>query len=252
MPPKTSCKKCIFAIKENNIQIGCEHNIKDKIISQFPSLYSDQSFETVDNSWVINDFLCPVGRSNIDESKSLEENLLYAQQISQASIYLIYFLDNDLDTFEKNLQTLKDSFVKPKFLSIIKPKNLNIQSKKIIELLDKYMICKWKIHNLFEELDYYHAVDLVLATNVGNNNTKYYCVWDNSPIPELYFNTISDSLIYLYSKSPIIAPVKEDPYPIGCVIPFIVFKNEEHVKSHQLVMDSINKYNNKLFIVSIV
>lgn len=251
MPPKTNCKKCIFAIKKDGTQIDCEHNIKHKLVNQFPSLFSEDSFEIVDDSWLINDFLCPVGKSNIDESKTLEENLLYTQQISQANIYLIYFIDNNLDIFEKNLQTLKESFVKPKFLSIVKPKNLTIQSKEIIYLLDKYGICKWKIHNLFENLDYYQSVDLVLATNTGNNNTKYYCVWDNSIIPELYFNTVSDSLIYLYSKSPIIAPVKQDPYPVGCVIPFIVFKNENHVKSHQLVMDSINNYNNKLFIVSI-
>lgn len=251
MPPKTNCKKCVFAIKENGIQIDCEHNVKDKITNQFPSIFSNESFQNIDGSWTINDFVCPVGRPKLDSSKTLEENIYDTQKTSQASIYLIYFIDDNIDMFEKNLQTLNNSFVKPQYISIIKPKNINIKSNKIVELLNKYSLCKWKIHNLLDNLNYYQSVDLVLATNTGNNNTKYYCVWDNSEIPKLYFNTISDSLIYLYSKSPIIAPVKNYPFPIGCVVPFLIFKNEDHIKSHKLIIDSINDSNNKLFIISI-
>ena len=66
MPPQTKCNKCKFKkVDDNNIRIDCFADVKTRIIEHYPSVYSEDSFELVDNSWVINDFLCPIARPGI-------------------------------------------------------------------------------------------------------------------------------------------------------------------------------------------
>jgi hypothetical protein len=249
MPPKTKCKECVFLTDKE-----CSLDIKDKIISQYPDIYNEFNFTIEDGSLVINDFLCPVGMSvSEDDNRSKEELAELSITCNTASIYLIYFITEDLEIFENNLKILKQSFVKPVYLSIIKSHGVKLASNDIVALLQKYDVCAWKIHNILQELTYCESVDMVLSTNLGNKDSKHYCIWDNSPIPELYFNTASDILTYLSSRSPIINPFKDEPVHTGCIIPFVFYKNDTNKSCHgNIIMKIFESENHNRFTISIV
>lgn len=249
MPPKTKCKECVF-LTDND----CFLDIKNKIMSQYPDLYNESNFIIEDGSLVINDFLCPVGtKVSEDEKRSKDELAELSVNNNIANIYLLYFIDENLEIFENNLRVLKESFVKPVYLSIIKPLGTKLASNDIVTLLQKYDVCAWKIHNILQELTYCEAVDMVLSTNLGNKDSKHYCIWDNCPIPELYLNTASDILTYLSSRSPIISPFKNEPVHTGCVIPFVFYKNEDNKGCHgNVIMKIFESDDHNRFVVSIV
>lgn len=249
MPPKTKCEKCVF-LEDNE----CSLDIKEKIISQYPEIYNDSNF-TIENGFlVINDFLCPVGMSvPADDDRSKDELAELSVNNNIAQIYLVYFIDENLEIFENNLKTLKDSFVKPAYISVVKSLETKIESNHIVSLLQKYDICAWKVHSLMRDLTYCEAVDMIFGTNSGNKNSKHYCIWDNSPIPELYFNTANDILTYLSSRSPIIAPFKNEPVHAGCVIPFVFYKNDKNKGCHgNVIVNVFESEDHNRFVVSIV
>lgn len=252
MPPLTKCYKCKFKkIDINNQQTGCSADIKEKIISQYPDIYSENNFTFIDGHWTINDFLCPIGRPG-EISENIEDiNEAYEQ--NKIRLYLVYFMDSDLEQLEKNLITLKESFVKPSYISIILKPDLTKLSNTIVGLLQKHHICQWKVHSFIEELTYCEYVDTVLSTNIKNNNTLCYSIWDNSPIPELYYNTVSDALTFLSAKNPIIEPIKKEPYHIGCVIPFSTYLHDDFKKCHGLIVYNLfdNPSHNR-FVISVI
>lgn len=252
MAPRTKCYKCKFKkIDINNHQVGCYADIKEKIISQYPDIYSENSFSFVDGHWMIDDFLCPIGRPGEVTDNFDEINKAY--QDNKIRLYLVYFMNEDLDQLEKNLITLKNSYIKPCYISIILKPQLSSLSKNIVELLQKYEISPWKVHTFIEEVNYCEYVDVVLSTNIKNNNTQYYSIWDNSEIPELYYNTASDVLTFLSAKNPIIEPIKTEPYHIGCVIPFSTYLHDDFKKCHGLVVYNLfdSPSHNRL-VVSII
>lgn len=252
MPPQTKCNKCKFKkVDDNNIQIDCFADVKTRIIEHYPSVYSEDSFELVDNSWVINDFLCPIARPGQLSDNIEDVNEAYQQ--NKIRLYLIYFMDDNIDQLEKNLITLKESFVKPCYISIILKPHLSQLSNTIVKLLQKHHICPWKVHSFVEEVNYCDYVDTVLSTNAKNNNTLCYSIWDNSPIPELYYNTVSDALTFLSAKNPIIEPLRKEPYHIGCVIPFSTYFHSDFKKSHGLVVyDLFDNPTHNRFVISVI
>jgi len=237
--PTTNCDACDFF---NGI---CELDIPEKLRNQYPDIYTVENF--IDNT--ITNFLCPVGISKdalTDLSK--EDKQERAIKGNNAGIYLIYFLDNnDIDTLEKNLEYLKKSFTVPSYISIVKPVNSQLQSEDIVALLQKYNVCAWKLHNMLEELDNFKTVDFVLDTNIGKNNTRFYMIWDNQPLPESYLNTVNDALTFLSALKPIITPITNSkgkiPYA-GCVIPFRLYRNEQNQKCHSITVFNLFDENN--------
>lgn len=249
MPPQTKCNKCKFKkIDDNEVQIDCLADVKTKILDQYPEIYSENSFNIVDNAWVIDDFLCPIARPGQISNNVEDVNEAYEQ--NKIRLYLIYFMDSDIVQLEKNLAILKESFVKPSYISIILQPQFNYLSNSIIELLQKYNICTWKVHSFVEEFTYCEYVDNVLSTNAKNNNTTCYSIWDNSPIPELYYNTINDALSFLSAKNPIIQPIKTEPYHVGCVVPFSTYFHSDFSKCHGLIVYHLfdNPSHNRLVI----
>lgn len=249
MPPLTKCNKCKFKkVNADNIQIGCTANVDSKIMTQYPDIYTKDSFNLIDNSWVITDFLCPIARPGSISDNTEDINLAYEQ--NKIRLYLIYFMDDNIDQLELNLATLKESFVQPCYMSIVLEPKFNYLADKIVALLQKYNLCTWKVHSFVEEFTYCEYVDNVLSTNAKNNNTSCYSIWDNSPIPELYYNTINDALTFLSAKNPIIEPIKKELYHVGCVIPFGTYFHSDFNKAHGLIVYNLfdNPSHNRLVI----
>jgi hypothetical protein len=88
------------------------------------------------------------------------------------------------------------------------------------------------------------AIDFVLDTNINNQNTRCYMVWDNRPMPYTYINTANEIMTYLSAVNPVITPI-ENEVNVGCVVPFRLYKNETHQKNHAFVMWNVMQNDNE-------
>lgn len=211
----TNCKACTF----NNGE--CELKIPNLLVEQFPFAYKQSNilYQNSKLERIIN-FHCPmalnqdaknylvltknINPENKEEIKSTLKN------ITRNKYYLIYFLDDNLDQFKNNLDSLYGGYgdnresnpVLPVYLSIVNI-SPSLSIKNILPYLDIVPNTDWKIHNVLDKtLNPSRHIDMVLGTNMEKSGCDCVAIWNNKYLlPNRYFDRINDTINYFINKS---------------------------------------------------
>lgn len=241
----TKCEKCIFAITEQNKQVGCHFDIINTIAQQFPNIYRDSLVQTESGYFKIMNFVCPMALT--EQGKNyLVENGVDNNSIANAMLnltknkyYLVYMLDENLDNLKTNLEELTSSFCTPSYISFVK-KHKTIKSKVYIDILNQLNLCPWKLHDIIDTKNNDgEIIDMILDTNIGQNKTVSLSVWYNKYyLSNTYYDRINETMNYFIQKQAYIAPTTNQDFN-GLFIPFSSYIS--HYKKLNFTLQSLQE-----------
>jgi hypothetical protein len=231
----TKCEKCVFALTGDGHQTGCFFDIPETIVTQYASVYNKKQtlVETSSGFWKLMNFTCPLAlttqakeylTSNGVDANNIGNTML---ELTRHKYYLVYFLDDNLDTFETNLEQLSKHFCKPSYISFVK-KTTKHTPLEIMGVLNKYNMCQWKLHDIVEpNLTDSEIIDMILDTNLGTQDTKALSVWYNDCyLPADYFDKINETMNYFLNK-PAYVTANTDGFN-GLFLPFAAYTSNHN------------------------
>ena len=168
----TKCKKCIFAISENNIQTGCSLSIPSTIVEEYPHIYIQETQKVVDGYYELHNFYCPYARTSewkeaIISNKLDIETAIYNE--TKIRYNLIMLIDNEtIDNLFANLLECFSGLYPPSYVSLI-TRNIKANDiQRIIDFISKIeKVCPWKLFNILDnEMTHSEVIDFCLENNL--------------------------------------------------------------------------------------
>jgi len=174
----TNCNKCSFY--ENH---ECQFHMPDILLKTFPMVFNESKFQNDQ----IYDFYCPYARTaewlKVKTDAGLSDDAIMNEVLSQKPSYtIIYFVDDNLQNFENNIQILSSNDYGYMYL-VSKSQNNN---KLYLSILEKYKTKNWKYHAILDqEMTECEIIDMILdASSIETElvyviNNKYSIDQDN-------------------------------------------------------------------------
>lgn len=159
---KTTCEHCIFAEKDNLVQIGCELGYLDK----FKNL---NLVEKVDNHYEIGQGVCPGCRNIYWLEKHKKEEIYQELNLQYSAIILV-----EDDNFEDQIDVFYNLDVKPKEIIVSLISSDIIKSQELLpKLSQKYPLIRFIVTNFLSE----HSDKQRVKSAVSKIRTPYFiCV----------------------------------------------------------------------------
>lgn len=207
----TKCQECMFSDIHTKENLGCSKGIIP-LISNIKSI-------TIDNDGfnVINQYACRYGFSKqiYNEHKEEFDKIDFEGRLlvnSKTRFYLILDCNDSID-FQILSDKINNLDIRPAALSMIfRSSDQDIFSDSVhTKILNSQLVdIKWKVHKFIENQDLEFALDHILSTNVGLNNSSYILVYHINDIDRLNDDiNFLNKQIMLYQK-PHIAILDKD------------------------------------------
>lgn len=204
----TKCKECMFSKPNDQGADTCAKNIINKIQSIKTITQDSDGYNIIENYACRYGFSKQIYTEHLDkwDPVDFEKRLLANSQIRYYLLLDCYDDTTDMDTI---IQTIPKLSIPPKAVSFMfrslsyRPFNNTYQDF----LLANYQDIYWKAHNFLEELSLEQSIDHILSTNLKNNNTAIFLVYNARDLGSLDKDvaTINDNMI-LY-QLPMIAMI---------------------------------------------
>jgi len=168
----TKCKKCVFALSENNTQTGCSLNIPSSIIEEYPQTYTQETQRVVDGYYELHNFYCPYARTAewkdaILRNKLDIETAIYNE--TKIRYNLIMLIDDEtIDNLFSNLLESFGGSCPPSYISLITRNIKDNDIQRIIGFVNKIeRVCPWKLFNILDnEMTHSETIDFCLENNL--------------------------------------------------------------------------------------
>lgn len=175
----TPCKNCIFAMYDDNVQIGCDMDYLDKYRKT-----SAQILEVYDNDkefFVINDKKCLGYRDDKWREKQEKKDIEYLKQIVVSEtrisyIAIIQINNNDtIDIIKQLVKDLIDQSTPPDGILFYKKRweTHNIQAEELMNLMCEFNI-KWRIQNFIDKT--MSDMNIIISAIKGCPIKKYFYI----------------------------------------------------------------------------
>jgi hypothetical protein len=145
----TSCKDCAFATWDGNTQIGCMHNITEKVQVQ-PAYDEDANF------FIIPDFACRYSISKDYFGRVQAANpTITIDAMKEASVkanklrYDLVILSTDLENTLECLNNIKNQSIRPSYIKLVTTEKMFVHNETLINALTD-IGCKYKVAYLLE------------------------------------------------------------------------------------------------------
>lgn len=154
----TKCENCYF-YKDNT----CEFDIPQTLLNNFPMVFTSKNIQNN----LIYDFYCPYARTNEwiikkKESANNDQDIIKEILESHPTISVIYFLDNNFDNFQNNLEILKN--IKHAYIYIVTKISTDILQSKYLKLIEENKLKNWKFHAILDEaMTESEIIDMILS-----------------------------------------------------------------------------------------
>lgn len=195
----TSCKECIFAVYDNNKQIGCDFG---RLKNMDSSIQVVQTYDEEKEFYILNNTKCHYKRNKqwgkkvfssarvlkfggptTWQSQVLEENKIKYQGI--------VFADNDFDRTKTTISHLVDQSIPPQKITVIRKPNNTISPIPIVQYLATLSVA-WKIENIVDnELTDLQIVDAVLQRKP---HPYYIILYSGHFLPQDFFSKINTQI----------------------------------------------------------
>tara|TARA_R110002020_G_scaffold229704_1_gene440499 strand:- start:23494 stop:24249 length:756 start_codon:yes stop_codon:yes gene_type:complete len=212
---KTLCKNCIFAIKKDKEQTGCELE-RLELYKELGCVFDAEDMQTGEKSFVIEGRYCLACRNhdwgkNVDEDKWKKTVWEEMQLQFQAMV----FYDKNRDELIKTVSSLANQSLKPKKITVIRKPKCKEPAEKIVEYMDSLGI-EWKIQNILQKSTDEKCVDIVQTILPK----QYYAVfYSGVVVPEDFFESISYSVNELMLQFTMLSPNSSGD---GKVVPTVI------------------------------
>ena len=157
----TPCKECVFAVYEEDTQVGCKRGMIDKYRSIGAHIL--EAYDEQKEFYVIENRLCPSFRTkvwleNIDkvanvrgvddiDTQDLIDRVLSVENVYSYHVMTI-FKDDDLDSLGELIKSVEDQDFSPVQLTIIRPIFSKIKVQELREFIKSKYNGKWRLENL--------------------------------------------------------------------------------------------------------
>lgn len=224
----TKCRECMFA--STDATQSCQKNIISKIKS-IKTITKDN-----DNFNVIENYACRYGFSKqiYEQYKNQWDPNDFEYRLQENSKIRYYLLldcyETDLD-FDHIIRSIPSLSIEPKAVSFMfrnleyRPFNIEYQNF----ILEHYKDIYWKAHNFLEDMSLEHSIDHILSTNLKNNNTSIFLVYNAKDLASLDSDvqTINNNIVlYQYPMIAMIDNNNESLYRLA-----MSFENYKVAKS---------------------
>ena len=197
----TKCKKCVFAISDQDTQTGCSLSVPQSILTEYPNVYTEDTLKIVDNYYELQDFYCPYARTS-----EWQEAILAKEVKIDTAIYnevrikynLVMLIEQeDLENLFANLIIACDSEYPPSYITLI-TRNIDQQSIKNIMLFMKSRedVCLWKMFNILDnEMTHSETIDFSLDNNLLLDKYNLLVIMNNHYMIPNHFLAAADSIV---------------------------------------------------------
>tara|TARA_R100001377_G_C3193977_1_gene111752 strand:- start:2180 stop:3007 length:828 start_codon:yes stop_codon:yes gene_type:complete len=195
----TSCKKCVFSIKEGKTQVGCELGKIDTLIAQGVNIIEAEDLE--ENEFYVLEHGCRTYREEIWKTANKGKDL---KEVLEKEIYprmtFIVLVRDDLDGIETTISSiLNQERFQPKRILIV-----NTKGKGYIDLIEKSKSLledgeiSYKVQNILDEL----TDDEILDKTFCNISGGFYSVFESGKeVPIDLIKTLNQVLSYKVEKA---------------------------------------------------
>jgi hypothetical protein len=209
----TRCKKCIFAVSDENAQTGCSLNIPTSIISEFPSCYTESTLKTVDNYYELQDFYCSYARTlewkaNISAKETDVDTAIHEETRIKYNLIMLVEQE-DLANLFTNLNLIYSGNYRPSYITLI-TRNIDHTSLNSIKLFIQNIekVCQWKMFNILDnEMTHSETIDFSLENNLLLDKYNLLIIMNNHYLIQNHFLEATNNIVNSFlEKRAVIIP----------------------------------------------
>lgn len=184
----TICKNCLFAIYNNDIQIGCQFGRTDKVDNH--DVY--ELIEAEDNDkkfYILNNHICPYQRTE-NWKHSKDDNIIkrVEEEVYMPWAAILFYRHNGVDAVEERIKEIKSQKIPPKVVTlVIDPQDIDPNDfKSLYQMMDDNFDLWYLQRVIQEELPDRFTADLCFD-KMKKHRFMFYSYFESTQAIDLHY-----------------------------------------------------------------